>query len=138
MAGPSPYTDDRSIADVAQLWRRIPPRLFIFDHNLNCYRPSSAAFDDHPNGSPMSVVLGDDILAAGRIPESALAGCVGFALATFSAGLARSKGQGVVRAPLPEEPSHAEVFGRKTDSVRRTLAKGSRWVIAPPIAPASS
>ena len=132
MAETPALSDDPSILDSASLWRRIPPWHFVFDHNLNVLRPSSAAFDDHPNGSPMSVVLGDDLLAAGRPPKSALADCAGFALASLAAGLARSTGQGIMRAPLPEEPAHAEVFGPKSGSVRRALAKGSTWVIAPP------
>lgn len=133
MTGQSPeLSDDSSVLDSASLWRRIPPWHFVFDHNLSCYRPSSAAFNDHPNGTPMSVVLGDDVRAAGRTSESALTGCAGFALASFTAGLARSTEQGIMRKPLPEEPAHAEVFGRKTNSVRRTLAKGCTWVIAPP------
>ena|SRR5688500_5066970 len=131
MAETPALIDDLSILDTASLWRRIPPWHFVFDHNLNAFRPSSAAFDDHPTGSPMSVVLGDELLAQGRTPDSALADCTAFALASFTAGLARSKGQGIMRKPQPEEPAHAEVFGLKSNSVRRALAKGSVWVIAP-------
>lgn len=124
--------DDPTITDNAPLWRRIPPRHFVFDANLGRYRPSSAAFEDHPDGSPMSVVLGNDVLAAGRSPESVITGCEGFAVASFQAGLARLKGQGVMRKPLRDEPAHAEVFGNKTDSVKKAFTKNSIWIIAPP------
>ena len=49
-----------------------------------------------------------------------------------AAGLARSKKQGVARDPHPDEPAHALVFGNKTASVSRALAKGSVWVTEPP------
>lgn len=125
------YVDDPTVLDVDPLWRRIPPSHFVFDSNNGAFRPSSAAFDDHPNGSPMSVVLGKEVIAVSRLPESVLEGHQGFALAEISAGLARSVGQGIVRKPEDYEPAHAEVFGRKTDSIRRKLAKGSLWVIRP-------
>lgn len=130
----STYADDPTIGDAAPLWRRIPidPNHLIFDENLGRIRPSSAAFDDHPNGTPMSVVLGEEVLTAGRQPESVLIGHDDYCLASFTAGLARSLKQGVRRSPLSEEPAHAEVFGGKTKKVRKTLAVGSTWIIAPP------
>jgi hypothetical protein len=126
------FTDDSSIPDDARLWRRVPPWHFIFDDNLGRVRPSKAAFDDDENGSPMSVVLADLVLESGRGPEHILIGHDRFALAEITAGLARSKQQGIVRDPVPEEPTHALVFGKKTASVTRALAKGSVWVVPPP------
>lgn len=79
----------------------------------------------------MSVVLGKEVLAAGRDASSIVAGFEGFGLVSFPAELARSKGQGVIRKPLEDEPAHAEVFGRKTRSVQRALAKGANWVYSP-------
>jgi hypothetical protein len=86
----------------------------------------------------MSVVLAELVLQSARTPQHILVGYDGFSLVAISAGLVRSKQQGVMRDPLPEEPAHALVFGNKTDSVRRTLAKGSKWIIGPPGAPKSS
>lgn len=126
------YSDDTSISDAAVLWRRVPPRHFVFDENLGKLRPSKAAFDDHPNGSPMSIVLADLVVVSGRGPQDILIGHDRFALAAITAGLARSKSQGVAKDPLPEEPAHGVVFGNKTDSVRRTFAKNTTWVIPPP------
>jgi hypothetical protein len=54
------YSDDPSIPDDAELWRRIPPWHFVDDENLRQIRPSSAAFEDDPDGSPMSVILGGE------------------------------------------------------------------------------
>ncbi len=126
------YVDDCSIPDDAFLWRRIPQQHFVLDANLGRQRPSSAAFEDHPNGTPMSVMLAAEVIRTERGPEDVLAGHEGFALAEFRAGLARSLNQGVARDPVPEEPAHAVVFGKKSGSVRKTLAKESEWVIAPP------
>ncbi|HUY37004.1 MAG TPA: hypothetical protein VMV69_30075 [Pirellulales bacterium] len=113
--------DDPSIADSEALWRRIPPTHCVLDRNLGRVRPSSAAFENHPNGSPMSVVLGKEVIAAGRDAESVLKGHEGYALASFSAGLARQCGQAVARDPLDEEPAHALVIGKKTGSVKRAV-----------------
>ena len=120
--------DDPSISDDAELWRRIPPWHFYRDEKLGRVRPSKAAFEDDGDGSPMSVVLAADAGA----PGSALAGHAGFALAAITAGLARSCGQGVVRDPTPDEPAHAVVIGRKTDSIKRRFAREARWVVLPP------
>lgn len=132
MAGTSPpYQDDATIADEAELWRRIPPWHIVPDHNLGGKRISKAAFEDHPDGSPMSVVLGQEVLADGRDAASIVQDFDGFCLASVTAGLARSLNQGVARRPLPDEPAHAEVFGKKTDSVRRKFARSAVWIIGP-------
>ena len=55
------YSDDPTIPDDAELWRRIPPWHFFHDANLGQIRPWSAAFEDHPNGSPMSVLLAAEV-----------------------------------------------------------------------------
>ena len=134
----SPYIDDHTIEDDMPLWRRIPPMHVIFDENQGCWRPSSAAFDDHPNGTPMSVILGQEVMNARRTPESVLEGHERLGLTSFTAGLARTNNQGVMRKPLLTEPAHAEVFGRKTKGVKRALAKGSMWIFRPPVALGSS
>jgi hypothetical protein len=126
------YTDDPTIPDQAELFRRIPPCHFVPDQNSGGLRPSSAAFNDHPNGSPMSVVLADVLAAMGRRPDDVLAGHIGFALAKITAGFARECQQGVAREPLEDEPAHAVVFGRKTKAVMRKLATEAHWVIPPP------
>jgi hypothetical protein len=129
---PFVYQDDPTIGDNSHLWRNIPPWHIVDDKNRGGKIISKAAFDDHPDGSPMSVVLGDEVLASGRDASSVIAELAsGFCLASFTAGLARSLQQGVVRKPLATEPAHAEVFGRKTEGVRRKLARAAVWVIAP-------
>ena len=122
------YSDDPTIPDDAELWRRIPPWHFVPDENLGQIRPSSAAFEDHPDGSPMSVLLA----AEAGDPQHALAGHQEFALASITAALVRGLGLGVAKDPLPDEPAHAVVFGKKNKRVSRRLAIGSRWIVPPP------
>ena len=74
------YEDDPSILDEDSLWRRVPPCHFVPDHNEGVIRPSSAAFTDHQNGTPMSVSLAKETVEA-----AVLEGHPGFALAAFSA-----------------------------------------------------
>ena len=126
--------DDVSIRDECQLLRRIPnkPKLnIIWDDNLRRWRPSSASFEDHPNGTPMSVVLMDDLESAGRNVIEVTNNPEEFALAAITAGCARLNNQKVVRDPLPEEPAHALVIGNKTRSCRRNFAKEAIWIIEP-------
>jgi hypothetical protein len=127
--------DDSSIANEWSLWRRIPLYHVIFDDNLRRFRPTSAAFDDDPDGSSTSVVLGELVFAGGRGPNEVLAGHPNFALAAITAGFARSLGLAVVRDPLPFEPAHALLVGDKTKSVKRALAKAATWIVPPPTQP---
>lgn len=129
---PGQFVDDLSITDAASLWRRIPPWHFVYDSNLQRWRPSSAAFDNDPDGAPMSVLLEEIVVAAGRVAPDCLIGHAGYALAAITAGLARTCQQGVARDATAEEPAHAVVFGPKPKSVQRRLAKRAVWVIAPP------
>lgn len=131
MAQHQQYTDDPLILPSEKLLRRVPHWHFIFDRNLARYRPSSAAFEDHPNGSPMSVHLGSVLAQRGLAVVSVLVGHADFALASISASVARENGQGIQRSPLPGDPAHAEVFGPKSGSVRRRLAKTAEWVVPP-------
>lgn len=118
--------DDQSISDENPLWRRIPPIHLVPDGEGN-YRPSSAAFMDHPNGSPMSVF----IVGAESSTDTSLLGHPDFGLVEFSAGLARKLQQGVRRAPLHDHPDHGEVFGKKPKSIQRAFARNAMWVRLP-------
>ena len=138
-SGQADYQDDPSIKDTCQLLRRIPlkPSHCVWDENLGRYRPTSASFEDHPNGSPMSVTLADELLASGRPLEDGLAGLEGYALARISAGFVRKLGLGVAREPLIDEPAHAVVIGKKSKKAKSALAKAAAWIVAPPQTPTS-
>lgn len=127
----SGFDDDKTILDEELLYRRIPPDFCRWDEDLGVARPISAAFSDHKNGSPMSVVLASELNAAGRDPASLVVNFPGYALVTVTAALVRSLGLGIIRSPLAEEPAHAEIFGKKTDSIRKKLRCAAAWVVAP-------
>jgi hypothetical protein len=130
MGGPGgKRADDPSILPDDPLWRRVHPTQVIFDKNQGAHRPSSAAFGDHPNGTPMSIVLGKDSLARGRTGEALLAKFDGYSLAAITATDARENQQVVYRAPVPDEPDHGEVMGDKPKSVQRSFAKLAKWVV---------
>jgi hypothetical protein len=121
------YHDDSTISDDNNLWRRIHPAQIVYDNNLKSYRPSSAAFDDSSNGSPMSVILAEE----NRNPSTALENYEGFSMVSLTARLVRDCGQGIARDPLPDEPAHALVFGEKPKSIRKKLAQAAEWIVSP-------
>lgn len=75
----------------------------------------------------MSVALSNIALSTGPV----MAGYEGFVLAAFTAGFARALGQGVAPDPLPDDPAHGVVFGKKTHSTKLRFAKECLWVIEP-------
>ena len=91
------------------------------DKNRGRVRPSSAAFEDDRDGSPMSVYRRDVIDREGDAPERVMVGHEGYGLVSFTAGHARSKNQTVCSNPLPEESAHAVVCGPKP-KVHTTMA----------------
>ena len=78
----------------------------------------------------MSVVLARE----GRTPASALAGHMDFGVVELDIDLLKELGLTVRPDPVEGEPDHAVVEGRKTDPVRKRMAKAARWVIRPPAA----
>jgi hypothetical protein len=121
------YKDESTIGDDLVLWRRVHPTQKIFDDNLGAYRPSSQAFQDATlYGTAMSVNI-----AGETTKERTLKGFEDHYIVAFTAGFARSLKQGVMRRPLPDEPAHADVFGKKTKSVRKQFANQCSWVVPP-------
>ena len=127
MTDPVPPEDDQSIGDAAELWRRLNPDWCIWDKNLGRKRPSSGAFDDSRDGTPMSVTIGGE--ASG--PEILLENHEGYGLAVFPAGLARRCNQRLVRHPTVKDPAHVHVTGKNTDSVKNRLARESNLLVEP-------
>lgn len=121
------FTDDPSIGNADDLWRRIRQDQTIFDNNIKMYRPSSGAFNDNRDGSPMSV----DLAKIAKFPSVTLKGHEDYNLASITAGLARDCGQIVAHDPQPDNPAHSVVAGAKTYSVRSRLAKAANWVLPP-------
>ena len=125
--------DDLTVPNDAVLWRRIPPRHLVDDQNQGGVRPSSAAFEDSPDGSPMSAALASGCGGA----QDVLTGHEGFGLVAFSAGFIREQGLRIVRDPQPEEPWHVLIVGNKTRGLRKQLTRNATWVVLPTEPPSS-
>lgn len=124
--------DDLSIIDEDGLLRRIPnwPSMYVWDHNIDSYRPSTANFKD----SDLSVSLEKDLLDAGNDHNEAVKNHPDFGLLKVSAGFVRNElanQQAINRDPVPEDPYHALVFGKKSKGDCRKLVEESEVVIAP-------
>ena len=130
MPAEPPYQDDPTISDDDVLLRRIPRNQYVVDpKSSDGIRPTSGAFDDSSDGSPMSMTLASE--CAGP-PEALIADMVGAGVAAVCVELVRSLGQGVVRDPTPDDPGHVLVFGVKPKrSFGRRLAKESGWAVKP-------
>jgi len=53
---------------------------------------------------------------------------LGYSLVRFTAQSARDRGFAVVSEPLPDNPAHAEVIGKKTPGGANALRDASEWV----------
>ena len=132
----STVVDDASIGDDCNLLRRvqIKKHFIVWDHNQERWRPTSASFRDSRDGSPMSVVLQDDLVRDGRDIREVLVSHEEFGLAAITAGFAREQNQRIAREPMPDEPAHGIVIGNKKRSDKR-MAKNAQWIIAPNLPP---
>jgi hypothetical protein len=127
--------DDPSIPDEARLLRRVIPEWIVVDQNTNSRRISSQAFcnssADDGTEEGMSVFLEAVLVEEGRGTDSVLRGYESNALIAITAGWVRSWQQWVIRDPLPDESSHAQVMGEKNSNTRRKLARNYEVVRLP-------
>jgi hypothetical protein len=130
------FVDDPSVLDDQRVIRRIPPIWRVVDHNNNSWRVSSAAFANSSDGSPTSVSLETEMPPLGQIASRMEQQFPGYSLAALTVAVARANAQGVQRDPTAEDPSHALLFGKKTDGIKSRLAKACVWVFHPPHIPA--
>ncbi len=130
--------DPLAIPNDTKLFRRIDPTQIVYDANRRERRPSSQNFQDSQDGSPMSVFAENIASANGESPTDFLKGrWESFYLAAVTAGWMRECGQDVYPDPDNQDPgdrfhSHVAVRGAKKSKVRKKLADGYEWVIAPP------
>lgn len=118
------------MAAETRLYRRVSPREgdgWVRDENRDCIRLSSAVF----TGDRMSILIGDTLETEGRPPLDALDDHPDHFLVSITADDARAQEQEVERTPIPEEPAHGDVVGRKTRGRSRALRDAARWVKAP-------
>jgi hypothetical protein len=118
--------DDVSIDDDERLLHRIRPVDVVLDSETGQRRPASSSFRSKSN------IISVD-LASLTTPEKALAGYLHHALVEIEVGTVRSLGCKVVRDPLPDNPSHALLYGsgpegRMTKSQAREIVSRCKWV----------
>ena len=126
--------DDPTILPSCELWRRLNPVFCVADESSTTgWRISSGAFDDSPDGSPMSIRVGDKMAELGLGYETVLSpeqAKEGWGLAALTAGVVRMHGQIVYYSDEPGEPAHGSVEGKKSPKVRKKLSASSRQLIA--------
>ena len=121
-----PFDNDPTILDDEGLLRRIPHYQWVED-GAGGWRPSSAAFGD----LELSVDLASTLAALNEPMTAPLRGHDGYALVSLKAGSARQNNQAVCRDPLDSNPAHAIVYGKKTNAIKKQLARQSEWIISP-------
>ena len=125
MGASGPPSDDVTILNDSELWRRIPIWQWVPDDQApSGHRPSSDAFND----PELSVVLA--VECTGGL-ATLLKGHDRFGVVTFTVGEIRAFGWGIVRKPDPDLPGHCHVTGKKTHGQRSRLAKACRILRAP-------
>src|SRR6266446_9747906 len=105
-----PEVDDGSIADDAGLLRRIRPDQIVDDANTEIRRPSSAAFKD----DRMSVDAETILISNGLNWKFTLKDYPNHSLVKIEAKHARAKALAVIHKPIPDNPAHTEVVGKKS------------------------
>lgn len=114
-----------------QVWRRVPRDQWKSVDGLT--RPSSGAFSDSSDGSGMSVHVQAVAEAHGLRPADLLPapaaefGMVGLPVVTLL-----EDAQTVLPDPLPTDPTHANVVGRKTRGCQRRWARQAAVLVPLP------
>jgi hypothetical protein len=118
------HFDDPGIPDNERLFRRIN-LTHIVEGDDGKSHVSSAAFRDRE----LSVNLESMMRVAARAPKDALRNNPKDLLMSLVAGVCRRNGQIVGPDPVPDEPAHAYVFGRKSKTVQRALRDSAEWIV---------
>lgn len=117
--------EEVELPETAFLWRRIPPWHYKFEENAGDFRPTTAAFEDNPDGQPMSAYIADECAQ----PENALAGHDGYGLVAIPISVLKAKNMKIVRQEVEGPRGHVGVVGKKTDGVRKAIKRASIWVV---------
>lgn len=107
------------------LYRRVHPSEIVWDDNDGCLRPGSGVFKD----SEMSIHLDDVLKDEQREPATVLDGKPQHSLVTLTAGFVKDEEQTVQRTPIPEDTSHGEVCGKKSQARRKKFARTAEFVV---------
>jgi hypothetical protein len=108
-----------------RLLRRIHPKQVIKDENKGGeLRPSSAAFKD----AEMSVDVEEVLHRRGLDWHFSLRDYPDYSLTRLPTAHALSLGLDVTLRPLPNNPAHAVIGGKKTQGIANRLRDASEWV----------
>src|SRR5262245_61561436 len=119
MAEP-PYVDDPTISDDDLVLRRIPKTQRVDDPKTPTgSRPTTGAFDDSVDGSPLSMSLASECVN----PRALIEGMADAGVVAVSVRQLRALGQGVVRDPTEADPAHVLVFGHKPRSFGKAMVR---------------
>lgn len=116
--------DDGSIPDADWLLRRVHPAQVVTDGNTGKPRPSSAAFKDPEMSVDSEGLLRD----AGLDWRFSVKDHPEHSLVRLQAGTARKYSQAIVPEPLPDNPAHVLVCGKKSPGTANRLRDASVWV----------
>jgi hypothetical protein len=117
--------DDAPVSEDMSLYRRVHPKEIVWNENDRCLRPASGVFKDHE----MSIHLDDVLRDEAREPESVLDGKPQHSLVALTAGFVKGEEQTVRRTPIPEDASHGEVCGDKSQGRRKRFARAAQFVV---------
>ena len=116
-------SDDASIGDELEVLRRVPPG----EYKANGV-PNSNNFDLDGDGNGTSVVLW---LEQEADLQRVRAGHEDYGVVALTVGVWRAHGLKIAKSELPGNPNHCEVWGVRSTSTKRKLAKAARWVHYP-------
>lgn len=117
--------DDAEVPEETNLYRRVHPTEIVWNDNDGCLRPASGVFKD----PEMSIHLGDVLADEEREPASVLDGKPTHSLVSLTAGFVKEEDQTVRRTPIPDDASHGEVCGKKSQSRRKKFARAAQFVV---------
>jgi hypothetical protein len=119
------HFDDRdNILDDERLLRRVHLSLIVEGQN-GIAQVSTAAFRDQE----LSVNIESRMREAGRTPADSLKNNPNDLLVFITARVCRDNDQLVGPDPVPTEPAHGYVFGKKGKTVQRRLRDSAEWVV---------
>lgn len=131
--------DDLAITNDVVLWRRITPNWLVDDGNGG-KRLSSVAFQNASKGYHENVMVHNGYnhspamstdFASKTTEQDFLKDTPDNYIASFTVELVRELKQGVLKTPLPDDPAHASVTGKKKSKVKRAFAEKCTWVKGP-------
>lgn len=117
--------DDAPVPGDMSLYRRVHPSEIVWNDNDGCLRPGSGVFKDRE----MSIHLDDVLQDEEREPESVLDGKPEHSLVSLTAGFVKAEEQTVRRTPIPDDTSHGEVCGKKSQGRCRKFARAAQFVV---------